>query len=1279
MGKSKFIAGVMIIICFLFLSININANTSENQDIIVFSDDFPAQFGPSPLWTTLTGSVPGNCSWVVGSEGTYNSSQTGTDQLCLQSVLVDWEDYSYEVDIRGNAGVDKEITFRVQDGLNTYSLNLVGDPINAIQMNKVVNGSSTNLVNQSFMSVADTWYHVKVECSGATFTVSVNSNQIFQYTDNNSPFLTGGIGLVNWTGSTGICDISFDNVIVSASYLDDVVIPTYVWRDFYCSVNTLNGSPIPVGTVITARDPDGVKCGEFVVSTAGSYGFMPVYGDDNYTTIDEGANVGDVITFYINGMLANTNTTPVWTSAYSQTEVCLEVGSSNQNIAFSVVTIPQNTSTIPGSTVTFGVEVRNDGDGTDYYSVNAESDTSPSPNWTTVNQSSPSQALPGQTVWVYFEVLISAFPSDTVLNVPYTVYSALDNSVNYSNSVTIYVTLTAIESDTIKVGTVTGYEGSTARVDIDYSNICDLWDADFSFSWDGNYLTVTHHDIYPGFNSSENVSIVSNSNSHLEFTSTWPTTPLSPGSGNILTFTYYIASNTPVGFYPIDMYVLPRFTRDCGSGQEDIQPVFMSGGIVVDYSPTNEPPILNPIGNQSVTAGEHLNFSVSAWDHDLLTLTLSTSELPAGATFTDNGSGSGTFDWTPQLSQAGSYDITFTVSDGQFTDEEIITITVSASTLNPPLFLLPGIMGTHIYQHDGYHNAINCANNPEDCEIWYSADDAVVLGENYFNNLFFTDDGLSPEHPEFKTGNNIGEGKVFGEMSSDRDPIIEKAKNIYWDLISSIENQSGYIRDVNFFVFPYDWRYDNRKTYADFRDFVISKTGNLQSVDVIAHSMGGLVVRQFANNYPSKINKVIFIGTPHHGSVEMLTALFGQKKIGHYIGVLSGSKVQEMARNYPSAYQLLPDDYYQSCIPEGYTYFMDECKTLSQNCLSKTTGDILNYPEIDRYNFLQTKIIDYRNELTNSIESIPNPYIIAGSGYPTPAILYRWKKYHYFWDYDFKYMNGDSTVTLFSAKDGLEHNGNLEIFYRNQKHSKLPNDSYVINLITAILNDQDYSSITGIQYSQPSYAFISGTTASPVTVEITDDQGRRNYYDFENDIEIVEIPNSYFRRFDENETFAYDANCNCEVTIKGTDEGSFSLLISHTSNDSTISEMAFFDIPVNDSSIGIIAVDSTEVPFKIEYDFNNSGEIDTLIPIPPEEYVCCKNNRGNANNDYNDLVDISDLLYLVDYAFVPGSPEPACQEEADVDGSGAIDVSDLLYLVDYMFLVPPGPAPVPCP
>lgn len=76
---------------------------------------------------------------------------------------------------------------------------------------------------------------------------------------------------------------------------------------------------------------------------------------------------------------------------------------------------------------------------------------------------------------------------------------------------------------------------------------------------------------------------------------------------------------------------------------------------------------------------------------------------------------------------------------------------------------------------------------------------------------------------------------------------------------------------------------------------------------------------------------------------------------------------------------------------------------------------------------------------------------------------------------------------------------------------------------------------------------------------------------------------------------------------------------------------------------------------------------------------CCVGDRGNIDNDPQDLVDIDDLIYFVTYVFaVPSAPQPFCYEEADVDGSGGMDIDDLIYMVNFAFDYPNSPAPVGC-
>ena len=107
-----------------------------------------------------------------------------------------------------------------------------------------------------------------------------------------------------------------------------------------------------------------------------------------------------------------------------------------------------------------------------------------------------------------------------------------------------------------------------------------------------------------------------------------------------------------------------------------------------------------------------------------------------------------------------------------------------------------------------------------------------------------------------------------------------------------------------------------------------------------------------------------------------------------------------------------------------------------------------------------------------------------------------------------------------------------------------------------------------------------------------------------------------------------------------------------------------------DTSSGWYAVDSSSqcAPY------NNSCGV--LVGAGSVGCISCCENRGNADGDPGDAINVADLTYLVEYLFF-GGPAPPCPEEGDVDGSGAINVVDLTYLVDYLFFN--GPPPVDCP
>ena len=80
--------------------------------------------------------------------------------------------------------------------------------------------------------------------------------------------------------------------------------PTFSWMNMFSDGSLVNGEPVQIGDVITAFDPAGVLIGHFTVVSEGRFGLMALYQDDPSTTVDEGADPGDLISFQINGIPA---------------------------------------------------------------------------------------------------------------------------------------------------------------------------------------------------------------------------------------------------------------------------------------------------------------------------------------------------------------------------------------------------------------------------------------------------------------------------------------------------------------------------------------------------------------------------------------------------------------------------------------------------------------------------------------------------------------------------------------------------------------------------------------------------------------------------------------------------------------------------------------------------------------------------------------------------------------------------------------------------------------
>ncbi|HUA35612.1 MAG TPA: hypothetical protein VMA09_18525 [Candidatus Binataceae bacterium] len=119
------------------------------------------------------------------------------------------------------------------------------------------------------------------------------------------------------------------------------------------------------------------------------------------------------------------------------------------------------------------------------------------------------------------------------------------------------------------------------------------------------------------------------------------------------------------------------------------------------------------------------------------------------------------------------------------------------------------------------------------------------------------------------------------------------------------------------YVFPYDWRYSIAQSAEDLVVFVKRLQQKTMSsikgwdhlFDFAVHSMGGLVLRAFLEAWqnsgaktPPPIGRIVFIATPHLGSLDAAVAL-----ISGEVSWFGGRKeMRKLARTFPSVYELLP-------------------------------------------------------------------------------------------------------------------------------------------------------------------------------------------------------------------------------------------------------------------------------------------------------------------------------------------------------------------------------------
>lgn len=217
-----------------------------------------------------------------------------------------------------------------------------------------------------------------------------------------------------------------------------------------------------------------------------------------------------------------------------------------------------------------------------------------------------------------------------------------------------------------------------------------------------------------------------------------------------------------------------------------------------------------------------------------------------------------------------------------------------------PVILIPGAGGTYLRD----------ASDPHWVTGW--PQDVLITGVGDVHNLQCESNGV----PISGVSARLAAAGVLTTVAE---------KHVYYlDELKAFLLANGYTEGKTLFEYPYDFRKSIANAAGGLAEFItnhVAKAAGNPVVDLVGHSMGGLVAKQFTADYPGSVGTMITVATPHLGSPTAYKALrYGDDLTDKSFGKLfiSACKVKRAAHNWPGLYSLLPD---RSYFTEGAYFY----------------------------------------------------------------------------------------------------------------------------------------------------------------------------------------------------------------------------------------------------------------------------------------------------------------------------------------------------------------------